>query len=489
LKAWLRRLALAAVVLAGIVSLLATSPPPPPWIQLDAEPTMVCAGDPVTLSWRVLDGSDTPAPDDVRIVTAPLDAFDPPVDGLQVSGDGSMEIEPLRPVRITVITSAYADVFAPVALAVFPCDLTRSQRSDAVGTLALAGDDGNGSLLAALDQGVDQTLLLRLDDALESGWETVVAGRVEALVPVPSGGFVAVGSSAAALGGEAPPVRQAFVQRYDAAGDLVWTEHFGADESDGPATRAYAAALVGDDVVVVGGTSGGGVPGEGFIRRLDVDGGLVWEERFAAAGADGGWAVGRGVVVATDGHLYVGGTTSGDVGGASLEPIDAFVIAFDTAGTRQSWSQQVAGHAGAGALALGFADTIALVGQSLVAWRLGEQAPAWTAEPPDGARWTRVVAGTDGTLVVAGEEAIEVDIPLRWPADRTDVVLHRLDHDGVMLSQTRLGSLWNESLTSLASWPIARPGTAVMGGSTGGSFLAPNASNGLEAYLVEVALE
>ena len=490
MRASLRKAALALVSVVGVASLLATSPPPPPSVLLSVEPAAVCAGDDVTLRWDVRDGSDFPAPDDLRLATAPIDAFDPPIEGTPIAGEGTLVVQPLLPVYVSATTETYVDVYQLPSIAVFPCDLTGVQRSADWTTRALAGDDTDGTLVAAFAPtgSTDTTRIARLDAALEPLWETTVDARVQALSVSSAGAFVAIGSAVDTPDDAPPSGRQAFVRRYDAGGDVAWTTTFGPDEADGPTTEALAVTWLGDDVVVVGRSLAPGAPDEGFVTRLAATGDVVWERRIQAGGSGGGNARATGVRAGPDGHLYVGGITTGEVGGARVASPDAFLVVFDVDGVRLPWSQQVAGHDDAGAVALGFGDTVALVGASLVAWPLGGEEPIWSAAPPTGATWRSVTEGAAGRLLVAGQLTVPVDLPAAWNLDHDDVVLQHLGDDGSVLGERRFGSLRFERLEAVAAWPTARVGAAVIGGQTAGSFLAPSGSS-LEAFVLVVPLQ
>jgi len=492
-SSWLRRAALVAVTAGGLASLLATSPPPPPQVILGAEPATVCAGDEVTLRWEVVDQfSSTTAPDDLRLATSPVDAFDPPVEGTAIAAEGELVARPHRPVYVSVGTEQES-VWVPSVpgIAVFPCDLVGSQVASSRTLRALVADDANGTLFAAFASPSDDgtTRVERLDDALATVWDTTIDATIDALAVHVDGGLVVAGDSASALdGGDEPATRRAVVRRYDAEGDALWTWDIGGDDAEGPATRALGVAWRADDVVVVGQSYGAGTVTEGIVALLDAEGSLVWERRIVADGVGGGYASARSVRVGSDGTIYVSGTTSGDVGGPGIGPHDAFLIAFDGDGVRLPWSEQVAGTIDSGAVALGSGDTVVLAGQALTAWPAGGGAPVWTAAAPPGVEWRRLAEAAGGTLLAAGHVAVDVDLPNAPNLDHVDVVLVHVDADGVVLSERRLGSLSNEVLEALAAWPTLRPTVAVIGGRTFGDFLQPN-GGGPQAFVLELPID
>lgn len=166
----------------------------------------------------------------------------------------------------------------------------------------------------------------------------------------------------------------AFLQKYDANGALLWTRQFGSEAFDNPA----AVSLDGSGVYVTG-TTAGQFPGQtgfgggtdGFIQKLDLSGNPQWVRQFGTTSfdfADAGAADGSGIVVAGS----TGGTFPGQTAAGILGVPDAFAQKYDANGTLQ-WTRQfgtsgndrVAGAAAdAGRLFLGGSTSGTLPGQT-----------------------------------------------------------------------------------------------------------------------------
>ncbi len=122
----------------------------------------------------------------------------------------------------------------------------------------------------------------------------------------------------------------AFVRKYDADGNDVWTRQFGTSSSDD--ARGIAADASG--VYVVGYTSGT-FPGQTslgngdtFVRKYDVDGNELWTRQFGTTGTD----IAVGISVDASG-VYVTGHTSGSfLGSPRVGDWNAFVRKYDVDG-------------------------------------------------------------------------------------------------------------------------------------------------------------
>lgn len=169
-----------------------------------------------------------------------------------------------------------------------------------------------------------------------------VDDSAEALVVSAGGTFVVGETDGTLLDQTSSGGKDAFVRKHSASGDAVWTRQFGTSSLD----RAYGVAATGGDIYVVGDTDGtlpdqtsaGGK--DAFVRKYDAAGDLVWTRQFGTAGADQAYGV-----AATSGGIYVVGTTTGTLpdqtsGGTT----DAYVRKYDTAGNIV-WTRQFGGSA------------------------------------------------------------------------------------------------------------------------------------------------
>jgi uncharacterized protein (TIGR03437 family) len=103
----------------------------------------------------------------------------------------------------------------------------------------------------------------------------------------------------------------AFVARYDNAGNQLWVRQFGSTTVESDTVQGIAAD--GTGVYAVGSTNGG-LPGQGnnlgtgdiFVRKYDVDGNELWTHQFGSASQD------LGLAAAVDSTgVYVAGKLNG----------------------------------------------------------------------------------------------------------------------------------------------------------------------------------
>jgi len=115
----------------------------------------------------------------------------------------------------------------------------------------------------------------------------------------------------------------AFVRKYDADGDVVWTRQFGTSDID----FGLGISVHPSGVYVAGGTYGtlpsqtSAGDADGYVRRYDVDGTELWTHQFGSSALDAA----QGISVDATG-VYVCGCTYGTLPGqTSAGNLDAFV--------------------------------------------------------------------------------------------------------------------------------------------------------------------
>ena len=177
---------------------------------------------------------------------------------------------------------------------------------------------------------------------------------------------------------------EAFVARYDNAGNQLWAHQFGSVAVASDAVRGMAADATG---VYAVGITNGSLPGQAaplgsgdiFVRKYSVDGAALWTRQFGTAFLDEGRAAAvdasgvyiagilgsdvvlrkydlsgtelwsrtidsgnteqiRGLAVHTSG-VYVVGLTNGSLPGPSLGNADVFIRKYDASGTIV-WTRQ-----------------------------------------------------------------------------------------------------------------------------------------------------
>ncbi|WPB78396.1 SBBP repeat-containing protein [Archangium violaceum] len=176
--------------------------------------------------------------------------------------------------------------------------------------------------------------------------------RLNDLVGDPSGRTFSTGMTTAPVGGPMVGPMDAFLNAYNSAGSLLWSQQIGVP---GTATLGYAItqSLSMADIYVAGFTDGGlhGNTKMGtrdvFLARYDVSGNRVWTRQLGAPGFS---TEGYGVGLDTVGNIFVVGDTNGNLdGNTRIGRYDAFVTMYDSTGARQ-WTRTL-GAAGADTIA------------------------------------------------------------------------------------------------------------------------------------------
>jgi hypothetical protein len=140
------------------------------------------------------------------------------------------------------------------------------------------------------------------------------------------------------LGGANAGEEDAFVAKFDGAGERLWVDQFGTARDD---AGAGISTDGGDGVYVSGFTAGSlaaPITGSGaaFLRRYDADGGTVWTRQLGTK--EGTY----GVTVAADtrGNAFIAGSTAGSLSGPSSGGVDDAIVASYDASGRLRWIQQ-----------------------------------------------------------------------------------------------------------------------------------------------------
>jgi len=153
--------------------------------------------------------------------------------------------------------------------------------------------------------------------------------------------------------------KDAFIRKYDNAGNIVWTRQFGttADEN------AEAVSLHGANAYVVGRTFGtfpgeaGAGDSDAFVSKFDGDGDLIWTRQFGSPGEDVAFQVAADV----DGAYVVGRVCGSLPDASSVGGCDAFVRRYDPAGA-VVWTRQFGTNADDELMGISIAPDGAYVG-------------------------------------------------------------------------------------------------------------------------------
>jgi hypothetical protein len=178
--------------------------------------------------------------------------------------------------------------------------------------------------------GSDDAWLARYDGAGNPMWVrqlgTTSMDYSYEIVPDGSGGAYATGYTNGVLGGTSAGGADAWLARYDGAGNSIWIRQFGTSTVD----YAQTAAADSSGVCVSGHTFGsfaGPNAGDydGWLARFDSTGNQLWSSQLGTSAGD----FPRVAVPDGAGGFYLSGETGGALGGPSAGGDDAWLARYD----------------------------------------------------------------------------------------------------------------------------------------------------------------
>jgi hypothetical protein len=221
-------------------------------------------------------------------------------------------------------------------------DLGYALTADGSGNVFVAGyTTGN---LNGANAGQKDIFLAKYDSSKARQWVRqlgTTADEVAYGVGADSSGNVYVaGYTEGGLGGEANSGgADAFLAKYDPAGNLLWTRLLGTADKD----WALGLAVDGSGNAYMTGYTYGNMPGwtnqgeaDIFVAKFDTAGTRQWVAQLGTAGMDEG----NGVAVDGTGNIYVTGFTEGSLDGTNVGGSDIFLAKYDTSGN-QLWVKQL----------------------------------------------------------------------------------------------------------------------------------------------------
>src|SRR5690606_28354068 len=132
------------------------------------------------------------------------------------------------------------------------------------------------------------------------------------------------------LGGPNAGGIDAWLARYDGAGNQVWIRQLGTSDHD----YAYAAAPDSSGGMYVSGRTHGSLGGpsagldDAWLARYDSTGSQLWIGQLGTSSGD----IARAAATGGSGGVYVGGETGGSLGGPNAGGNDAWLARYDSAG-------------------------------------------------------------------------------------------------------------------------------------------------------------
>ncbi len=198
-----------------------------------------------------------------------------------------------------------------------------------------------GTLNGQAGPGLANAFIVRYDANGNVLWTRVIGAALTFTngyaVAADSSGVYVAGATTGAIGGANSGLQDVFVRKYDSSGNTLWTQQFGTGQDD----QARALAINSSGVYVLGQTNGA-LPGltnaglvDAFVRKLDASGNTLWTRQFGTSLGDFVEAA-----AADANAVYMGGSTGGALTGTFLGgTFDGFARKYDNNGN-VVWTRQ-----------------------------------------------------------------------------------------------------------------------------------------------------
>jgi hypothetical protein len=212
---------------------------------------------------------------------------------------------------------------------------------------SVAADD-NGTAETALVSAVDSAGSGEQDDR-EQEWQHPLEGAggsvsSSGVASDAAGNAFVTGYTLAEPDGRTQALSDAFVTKYSAGGELLWTRQLGTADSDASAGASVDGT---GNVFIAGDTTGAmdGVArgfGDGFVAKYSPAGQLEWTRQVGTSHPDAA----AGVSASVDGDVFVAGFTRGSFeGGRNGNDADVWVAKYSAAGALL-WHRQLGSSVG-----------------------------------------------------------------------------------------------------------------------------------------------
>lgn len=301
------------------------------------------------------------------------------------------------------------------------------------------------------------------------------------------------GLTSSSLGGASSGNQDAFLAKYDSAGNLDWTRQLGTSATD--FSRSVAVDSAGNAYItgITQGSLGGAHAGsnDAFLAKYNTAGTLVWTRQLGTSSNEDS----TGVAVDGSGNVYISGFTLGSLGGPNAGSYDAFLAKYDAAGNLD-WTRQI----GSGSSDRNLAVTLDNAGNIFITGNTTGSLDGVNAGNTDvfvtkfdsagNETWTRQLGTADyeSGNSIAADAAGDVYISgfttgsLGGPSSGgNDVILVKYDADGNLIWTEQIGS---DVLDISGSVVLDGTGNAYLTGRTYGSMVGPN-SGGEDAFLIK----
>ena len=216
--------------------------------------------------------------------------------------------------------------------------------SDATPSIYIAGTNNVGDYASGFTTKYDDLGNTDPNLAFRSETDTTEADSAKAVAVDSQGMVYTVGSSSGDLEGLANQAENdAYLRKYDAAGELVWSRLLGAtDDANG-----FSVAVDANDEVIIAGTVRGNLSAtsyggnyDSFVTKFDGDGTEQWTRQAAPYANDGALAL----TTDASGNIFVAGQTYSEIGSGVTHAggSDGYLSKLDSSGTLV-WNKQFGG--------------------------------------------------------------------------------------------------------------------------------------------------
>ncbi len=215
-------------------------------------------------------------------------------------------------------------------------DFSRSVAVDAFGNAYISGYTGGESAH------VTDAFLTKFDNLGNELWtQQIGSSSRDFSYSVAIDGFgnaYISGETYGDIGGTSAGYRDAFLTKFDTLGNELWTRQIGTLDRD----SGFSVSVDGFGNAYVTGDTGGDLAGinqgnlDIFLAKYDAGGDLLWTQQIGTSGHD----TSTSVAADGSGNIYISGATSGGLAGTNAGGWDAYLVKYDSSGSLL-WSQQI----------------------------------------------------------------------------------------------------------------------------------------------------
>jgi hypothetical protein len=212
-------------------------------------------------------------------------------------------------------------------------DEARSVSADKLGNVFVGGTS-SGNLSGGINSGAQDAFVSKYNSSGSLLWTRLFGTSTEdttfSISADGLGNVYAAGYTAGSLDGSNMGSYDVFVRKYDAAGSLLWAKQVGTSSYD----DGHGVAFDGSGNVYVAGWTSGSLGGpnaggyDAFLRKYDAAGNLSWTRQLGTTDDDEYFSV----AADPSGNVYITGLTFGSLGNPQIGGGDVYVSKYSSAG-------------------------------------------------------------------------------------------------------------------------------------------------------------